>query len=95
MMMLDEVVIAIVETLMARQLGMGMDAAMEREGFDPIGAAGQAVEGSNDDDLLSRLHLDAVVEQIVDGHGRLARHYWQQTTAHQEPPVCPLRFLAA
>ena len=38
MMMLDGVAIAIVETLMARLLGMGMDAAMEREGFDPIGA---------------------------------------------------------
>ena len=30
MMMPDEVAIAIVETFMARQLGMGMDAAMER-----------------------------------------------------------------
>ena len=74
MMMPDEVAIAIVETLMARQLGMGMDAAMEREVIDQIGAAGQTVEGSNDDYLLSRLHLGAVVEEIVDRDGRLARN---------------------
>ena len=45
--------------------------------IDQIGAAGQAVKGGNDDDLLSRLHLGAVVEEIVDRHGRLARHYRQ------------------
>ena len=69
MMMLDKVAIAIVETFMARQLGMGMDAAMERESFVHHGADTGSHGG---DETFHRPRFNAALEAanaiIFDGH---------------------------